>query len=156
MAAGAGLLALGRRGRPERLALPGRQHGGIGEIVLLHRLRVRAHLLEAGAALVRRDGIGVGGGEGREEEGWHQPCASFEASLREAPQDEEGRILQAASSLILRCEPKASLEGRTRLMRHQPSTTIDAVSFQTAPFSSRHSNWIGPVAVATTVNCISG
>jgi hypothetical protein len=38
--------------------------------------------------------------------------ASFEASLREAPQDEEGYRMAAREVLILRCLAQQGLEGR--------------------------------------------
>jgi hypothetical protein len=38
--------------------------------------------------------------------------ASFEASLREAPQDEDGFGMPSRKALILRCSTTSSLEGR--------------------------------------------
>jgi hypothetical protein len=46
--------------------------------------------------------------------GLYQVLASFEASLREAPQDEEGLRMALRKILILRCSTTSSLEGRTK------------------------------------------
>jgi hypothetical protein len=41
-----------------------------------------------------------------------QQPASFEASLREAPQDEDGLGMPLRKAFILRCSTTSSLEGR--------------------------------------------
>jgi hypothetical protein len=67
-----------------------------------------------------------GGGGCQEIEKWlDQRCASFEASLREAPQDEDGSLMPSMIYLMLRSARRARLEARTALLQLIFSALID-------------------------------
>src|SRR5215469_11400380 len=52
-------------------------------------------------------------------------CASFEASLREAPQDEDSFLILSITYLMLRSAQRAHLEARTALVQLIFSAWID-------------------------------
>ena len=61
-------------------------------------------------------------------------CASFEASLREAPQDEDSFLILSITYLMLRSAQRAHLEARTALLQLIFSAWMD---FLTASFAGK-------------------
>ncbi len=89
MTVGAGLVGTAGLRAPERFAIEHRQHAGIGGVVLLHRLRLAAHEVEAGAAAVGilRDG-GAGGRQQEHDRGQNadlHSTTSFADSICASP-----------------------------------------------------------------------
>ena len=72
----------------------------------------------------------------------HVARASFEASLREAPQDEEGQALQ--TTLILRRFAEQSLEGRTAIAFGLPASYISIVGQPTMAINGLWNKRCGP------------